>query len=206
MVMEGIEMRKMITVALFVAISAVFGAVSNAQMSNAQEPTNKFLPDTDIKYYIMSGFASRDAALGDMVASVKALKRFKGVTLINDAESGTISGDKIFSYSIKYQGPDIVRISYWWRAWTDDPAVKDVEGQKKKIETAGAPVLSGFCDNTGNGNEAAWIACQSTKMNVNGHAASTQPKVPPMRTKPNSFCASLMLANATELAMDRVGT
>ena len=43
-------------------------------------------------------------------------------------------------------------------------------------------------------------------MNVNGHAARTQPSVPPMRTRPNSFCESFMLANAMELTMERVGT
>src|SRR6185503_3671716 len=39
---------------------------------------------------------------------------------------------------------------------------------------------------------AALTFCQSTKMNVNGHAANIQPMVPPMRTMPNSFCASFM--------------
>ena len=43
-------------------------------------------------------------------------------------------------------------------------------------------------------------------MNVNGHAARIQPIVPPMRTMPNSFCASFMLAKAIELVIEIVGT
>jgi hypothetical protein len=43
-------------------------------------------------------------------------------------------------------------------------------------------------------------------MNVNGQAARIQPMVPPMRTMPNSFCASFMLAKAIEFAIEIVGT
>src|SRR5215213_9164878 len=53
---------------------------------------------------------------------------------------------------------------------------------------------------------AAFTRSQSTRMNVNGHAARIQPIVPPMRTIPNSFLASVMLANAIEFVMEIVGT
>jgi hypothetical protein len=43
-------------------------------------------------------------------------------------------------------------------------------------------------------------------MKVNGQAARIQPKVPPMRTKPNSFRASFMWVKAIELAIEIVGT
>jgi len=52
----------------------------------------------------------------------------------------------------------------------------------------------------------AFTLSQSTRMNVIGHAARIQPIVPPMRTKPNSFCASFMWANAIEFAIEIVGT
>ena len=47
---------------------------------------------------------------------------------------------------------------------------------------------------------------QSTRMKVMGHAASTQPIVPPMRTTPNSFWESFICANAIELVIEIVGT
>ncbi len=53
---------------------------------------------------------------------------------------------------------------------------------------------------------AALTRAQSTRMNVNGQAARIQPKVPPMRTKPNSFLESFMWAKAIELTIERVGT
>ncbi len=53
---------------------------------------------------------------------------------------------------------------------------------------------------------AAFTASQFTKMKVNGHAARIQPMVPPMRTMPNSFVASFILANAMELVIEMVGT
>ena len=43
-------------------------------------------------------------------------------------------------------------------------------------------------------------------MNVNGHAARIQPTVPPMRTMPNSFSGSFMLAKAIEFVIEMVGT
>jgi len=42
-------------------------------------------------------------------------------------------------------------------------------------------------------------------MNVIGHAASTHPMVPPIRTIPNSFCASFICANAMEFVIEIVG-
>ena len=53
---------------------------------------------------------------------------------------------------------------------------------------------------------AAFTLSQSTRMNVNGQAARIQPIVPPMRTMPNSFCASFMCAKAIELVIEIVGT
>jgi len=53
---------------------------------------------------------------------------------------------------------------------------------------------------------AALTRAQSTKMNVKGQAARIQPKVPPMRTNPNSFFESFMWAKAIELAIEMVGT
>ncbi len=53
---------------------------------------------------------------------------------------------------------------------------------------------------------AAETLAQSTRMKVNGQAARIQPRVPPMRMRPNSFFGSFMLAKAMELTMDRVGT
>ena len=53
---------------------------------------------------------------------------------------------------------------------------------------------------------AALTLSQSTRMNVNGHAARIQPIVPPMRTMPNSFCASFMFAKAIEFVIEIVGT
>src|SRR4051812_5569474 len=53
---------------------------------------------------------------------------------------------------------------------------------------------------------AAWTLSQSTRMNVNGHAAKIHPIVPPTRIRPNSFCGSLILANAIEFAIELVGT
>ena len=41
---------------------------------------------------------------------------------------------------------------------------------------------------------------------MNGQAARIQPMVPPMRTMPNSFCASFMLAKAIEFVIEIVGT
>ncbi len=43
-------------------------------------------------------------------------------------------------------------------------------------------------------------------MNVIGQAARIHPIVPPMRTMPNSFCASFICANAIELVIEIVGT
>ena len=53
---------------------------------------------------------------------------------------------------------------------------------------------------------AARTWSQSTRIKVNGHAARIQPMVPPMRTRPNSFCASFKLAKAMEFTMEIVGT
>ena len=53
---------------------------------------------------------------------------------------------------------------------------------------------------------AAFTLSQSTRMNVIGQAAMIQPIVPPMRTMPNSFCASFICANAMELVIEIVGT
>jgi len=52
----------------------------------------------------------------------------------------------------------------------------------------------------------AMTRAQSTRMKVNGQAAKIQPKVPPMRMRPNSFWGSFMLAKAIELAIELVGT
>ena len=41
---------------------------------------------------------------------------------------------------------------------------------------------------------------------MNGQVASTHPMVPPIRTKPNSFCESFRCANAIEFTIDIVGT
>ena len=53
---------------------------------------------------------------------------------------------------------------------------------------------------------AAFTLAQSTRMNVNGHAARIQPMVPPIRTMPNSFCASFMWVKAMEFVIEIVGT
>ena len=53
---------------------------------------------------------------------------------------------------------------------------------------------------------AACTLSQSTRMKVNGQAARIHPIVPPMRTIPNSFCASFICAKAIELVIEIVGT
>src|SRR5204863_9657893 len=53
---------------------------------------------------------------------------------------------------------------------------------------------------------AAFTLSQSTRIKVNGHAARIHPIVPPALTKPNSFFASFILANAIEFVIEIVGT
>ena len=53
---------------------------------------------------------------------------------------------------------------------------------------------------------AASTFAQSTRMKVKGHAARIHPRVPPMRTRPNSLSGLRILAKAIELVIEMVGT